>query len=356
MRVVNVSSLKGDEILGKQLFDDTGKILINSNVKLSRFFIDKLTSMGVKSVYIDDEISKEIVIDDTVSEKTRQMSKYNLKEAIERYGKNSRTDNSDIVKSVNSIIDEMFLNRDGLIDITDIRVGGNTVFSHSVNVCILSSFIGIHLGYNTLKLKDISIGAILHDIGKIIILNDKKALSNFTSKEDADIYIQSMHPRIGYDFLGKENFCNTHSKIAVLMHHENIDGTGYPLKLKGDEISDIARLVSVCDVFDNLISGNGKEPPKLVYEALNDINRMIGHRFDEEIVKIFTMNIASYPSGTGVILNSNEKCLVVRQNKSMPMRPIVKVLVDKSGKPVVEPYEIDLLKEPAVFIKGDCQF
>lgn len=356
MRVVNVSNLKGDEILGKQLFDDTGKILINSNVKLTRFLIDKLTGLGVKSVYINDEISREVGIDDTVTEKTRQMSKYNLKEAMERYAKNSRTDNSDIVKSVNSIIDEMFLNRDSLINIMDMRVGGNTVFSHSVNVCILSSFIGIHLGYNMLKLKDISIGAILHDIGKIIILNDKKSLSKFTSKEDANIYIQSNHPRVGYDFLGKENFCNTHSKIAVLMHHENFDGTGYPLKLKGDEISDMARLVSVCDAFDNLISGNGKEPPKPAYKALNDINRMSGHCFDENIVKTFTMNIAAYPSGTGVILNSNEKCLVVRQNKSMPMQPIVKVLVDKSGKPVAEPYEIDLLKESSVFIIGDCQF
>ncbi len=356
MRVVNVSNLKGDEILGKQLFDDTGKILINSDIKLTRFFIDKLTDLGVKSVYIDDEFSKEVVIDDTVSEKTRQMSKYNLKEAMERYTKNSRIDNSDIVKSVNSIIDEIFLNRDSLIDIMDMRVGGNTVFSHSVNVCILSSFIGIHLGYNMLKLKDISIGAILHDIGKLVILNDKKSLSKFASKEDADIYIQSIHPRVGYDFLGKENFCNTHSKIAVLMHHENFDGTGYPLKLKGDEISDIARLVSICDAFDNLISGNGKGPPKPVHEALNDINSMSGYYFDDKLLKAFTMNIAAYPSGTGVILNSNEKCLVVRQNKSMPMRPIVKVLTDKSGKPVAEPYEIDLLKESAVFIKGHFQF
>lgn len=355
MRVVNVSNLKGDEKLGKQVFDSTGRILINAGSKLSQFSIDKLISLGIQSVYIDDEISKEVVIDDAVSENIRQMAKYALKDTMEKHGKTGTSDNSDIVKAVNSIIDEVFSNKNTLVNASEIRTCCNSVFSHSVNVCVLSSLVGIHLGYNMLKLKDISLGAILHDVGKIIIQNDRKTISEFNSKKDSDIYIESMHPKIGYDFLGKENFCSTHSKMAVLMHHEKLDGTGYPLKLKGDGINEIAKLVSVCDTFVNLISGKGNEPSRPVNEAVKHISQMGGYSFDTNIVNAVIMSVAAYPSGTGVALNTKERCLVVRQNLSMPNKPVVKVLFDKTGEPVEEYYEIDLHKESNIFIEGNCE-
>ncbi|HEY9061695.1 MAG TPA: HD domain-containing phosphohydrolase [Pseudobacteroides sp.] len=355
MRVVNISNLKGDEKIGKQVFDNTGRILLNAGTKLSQFSIDKLISLGIQSVYIDDEISKEVVIDEAVSENIRQMGKYALKETMEKYSKIGTSDNSDIVKAVNSIIDEVFSNKNTLVNATEIRTCCNSVFSHSVNVCVLSSLVGIHMGYNMLKLKDIALGAILHDIGKIIIQNDKKTLLEFNSKKDSDIYIESMHPKIGHDFLGRENFCSTHSKMAVLMHHEKVDGTGYPLKLKGNDINEIAKLVSVCNTFVNLISGKGNEPSKSVNEAVKQISQMSGYSFDDTIVKTLTMNVATYPSGTGVVLNTNESGLVLRQNLSMPLRPVVKVLLDKAGEPIAEPYEMDLLKESNILIKGNCE-
>ena len=77
--------------------------------------------------------------------------------------------------------------------------------------------------------------------------------------------------------------------------------------------------------------------------------------FDAEMVRKFTMNIAAFPTGSGVILSSNEKGLVVKQNNSMPMRPMVKVIYDKAGNVLLEPYEIDLLKELTLFITETCE-
>jgi len=354
MRIVSVSKLQGNEILGKQIFDDSGRVLLNAGTKLNPLYIDKLKHMEIESIYVDDAISKEVTIEETISDKTRQMSKAALKSTADSFCHEGRADNDSILKSVNLILNEITSKKNALLNVSEMRSNDNTIFSHSVNVCVLSSIIGLHLGYNMLRIKDVSVGAILHDIGKIKILNDKKAISEFKSKNELDRHIKLMHPKIGYDILGNENFCSTFSKVAVLMHHEKVDGTGYPLKLKGSDINEIAQLVSICDTFDNLINGSDNQPAKPVYEALECISAMSGSSFDSNIVKTFIMNIASYPSGSGVILNTNEKCLVVRQNNSMPMRPVLKVIYDKTGNLITEPYEIDMLKELTLFITDIC--
>ena len=355
MRVVNVSSLKGDEILGKQIFDESGRVLLSAQVKLKPYYIERIKELGIMSVYIDDEISKNVIIEESISEKTRQMSKHAVKEMTERYCREGKTDNSSVRNSVNSIIEDILSNKDVLINVSEISASDNNIYSHSVNVCVLSTIIGTHMGFSMLKLKDIATGGMLHDIGKIKILNDKKILAEYKTKEELDKYIKLMHSKVGYDFLGEQNVWSAYVKVAALMHHERNDGSGYPLKLKGDEINQVAKIVSICDVFDNLISGRTGSEPKTVSEAIEYLVGMSNVYFDTEMVRKFTMNIAAFPTGSAVILSSNEKGLVVKQNNSMPLRPVVKVIYDRIGNLLLEPYEIDLLKELTLFITKTCE-
>ncbi|MDQ2084907.1 HD domain-containing protein [Herbivorax sp. ANBcel31] len=355
MRIVDVSRLKGNEILGKQIFDDEGRVLLNEGIKLTPFYIEKLKELEIQSIYVDDDISKEVVIEENISEKTRQMSKHAVKDMIGKYCREGKADNSGVLKSVNSVIDDVLANKDVLANVSEIRSKDNSIYSHSVNVCVLSTIIATHMGYNMLRLRDVAMAGILHDIGKVEIQNDKKITSKYKSSKKLDEYIKIMHPRAGYDFLGEQDFCNAHTKVAVLMHHEKVDGTGYPLKLKGSEISEIAKLISICDTFDNMISERGTEGERFVYKIIEYITSMSNTFFDSEIVKKFSANIAAFPNGSGVLLNTNEKCLVIKQNKGMPMRPVVKVIYDKKGKRLIEPYEIDLLEELTIFIDGSCQ-
>lgn len=350
MRSINVDKLTGNEKLGKPVFDDYGRVLLDRGVILTSFYIEKLKGRGIISVVIDDEISKEIVLEENVSEKTKQLTKHAIKEMMDDYSRNGVANNAAVIKSVNSIIDEVLCNKDVMINISEIRSVDDNVYSHSINVCVLSTLIGIHMGYNMMKLKDIAIGALLHDIGKTKIQTDKRVLEEKKTKEELDKYIEDIHSRAGFDFLGEQNICNAFSKVIVLMHHERIDGTGFPLKLKGNEISEYARLVSVCNTFDNLISGKDEKGAMPVYEALECLGVMSGTCLDEEMVKKFTVNIAAYPCGSGVRLNTNERCIVVRQNTSMPTRPVLKVIHGRNGELVKEPYEIDLKVELTLFI------
>jgi len=355
MRVVNVSNLKGDEILGKQIFDESGRVLLRVGVKLRPYYIERIKGLGIYSVYIDDDMSKNVIIEENISEKTRQMSKHAVKEMTEKYCREGKADNSSVMNSVNSVIEDIISNKNVLINVAEISASDNNIYSHCVNVCVLSTIIGTHMGYSMSKLKDIAMGAMLHDIGKIKIMNDKEISAQFKTKEELDKYIELMHPKVGYDLLGEQHVWNSYVKVAVLMHHERSDGSGYPLKLKGDEINQIAKIVSICDVFDNLISGRSTGERKTVYEVIEYLVGMSNVYFDAEMVRKFTMNIAAFPTGSGVILSSNEKGLVVRQNNSMPMRPVVKVIYDKLGNALLEPYEIDLLKELTLFITETCE-
>ena len=109
MRVISVSSLKGDEILGKQIFDESGRVLLSVGVKLKPYYIERIKELGIYSVYIDDDMSKNVVIEESISEKTRQMSKHAVKEMVGRYCREGKTDNSSVMNSVNSVIEDVLI-------------------------------------------------------------------------------------------------------------------------------------------------------------------------------------------------------------------------------------------------------
>jgi len=355
VRIINLDNLSGNEILGKPIYNEVGRTLLAQGTTLTPGYIEKLKNLGISSVYIEDGISSEVVLEETITEETRQVSKRAINDMMEKYSRDGKLKNEGILKSVNSIMDDILMNKDVMINISDIRAKDDEIYSHSVNVCVLSTLIGIHLGYNMLRLKEIGIGAILHDIGKVKILGDKKIVEERKKIGDLPEYIEKMHPKVGYDFLSQHNVCGAVSKVAVLMHHEKIDGSGYPLGLKNEEIHEVAMLVSICNAFDNMISGHNGLEAKPVYQALEYLIGMSGHYYDANIVNKFTVNIAAFPSGSGVRLNTNERCLVIRQNHSLPLRPVLKVIYGKNNEKVAEPYELDLIKELTLFITQACE-
>lgn len=165
MRLVNVNNLKGSEILGKRIFDDAGRVLLSEGAKLTPFYVDRLKILGVTSVYVNDEFSKGIEIEEPISEKTRMMCKNAVKYMLDKYCKTKTLDNSETIKSVNSIIDDILSNKDVLVNISEIRLSGENLYSHSVNVAVLSVIVGLHMDNSNSRLKDIAVGALLHDLG-----------------------------------------------------------------------------------------------------------------------------------------------------------------------------------------------
>ncbi|WMJ80225.1 HD-GYP domain-containing protein [Clostridium sp. MB40-C1] len=350
MRKISVSQIQGGEILGKPLYDDHGRILLAKGIILKPGYKMRLTQMCILSVYIDDELSKGVEMKDFLSEETREETKGIIRKEFKNFLTNSNTSSTKIINTVSKVIDEILSRDEVIINICDIKSKDQYIYEHCVNVCGLSIIMGIHLGYSKSHLEELAVGALLHDLGKLITPEDilNKYMTGEISKDEMDII--KKHPLDGYEILNEKSGISYISKAIILMHHEHYNGTGYPLGLKDDKLHETVKLVSICNTFDNLISDFPGKKKMEVYEALEYITAMSNILFDKKLVDIFVKNVAAYPSGTLIILNTDEKGIVLKQNKQLPSRPIINILVDKDGVKLKEPRQLDLSQETTLFI------
>lgn len=340
MRRIRVDKVVEGMILAKTIYSTDGNILLNAGIVLKRSYISRFKEIGIFEIYVDDEISRDIVLNDVVSDETRFEARINIKNAMEsiRYG--NSLDVKPIRNSVGKMIDELMEVKDTMINLQDIKSIDQYTFCHSVNVCVLSLITGISMGYDEEKLKELGIGAMLHDVGKtripIEILNKPGGLT------DEEFEIIKKHTNIGYEILKKSNMLSTYASYIALTHHERYDGKGYPLGLKGNEVHEFARIVSVADVYDAITSDRVYKRRIKINEAVEYLIGMGDHQFDYNIVRNFIEHVTIYPPGTCVLLNTGDKAIVVDINRKYPNRPIVRILADREGQIPKEPVEIDL--------------
>lgn len=284
-----------------------------------------------------------------VTEKTRLEALKVTKEVMSNIKLNpSSLDIKKVNEVVNKIINELLANRDMVVNVVDIRAINDFTFGHSVNVAILSIITGISMGYDYIKLRKLAAGALLHDIGKSkiseTILNKVEPLN----KEEEQLFQQ--HTIDGFEILRNiEGFSVTAAHVA-LQHHERYDGTGYPRQLRGEEINKLARIVTVADLYDKMTMGIVGGPRCMPFQALEIIIANRGKFFDPEVVEHFMNVIALFPVGTTVLLNNGEKAVVIQTSKKYPTRPKVRVFIDRDGKLIAPPYEINLGNSSNYFI------
>lgn len=155
---------------------------------------------------------------------------------------------------------------------------------HNERVAIRAIKVGEKLGLSMSELDELKIAAGLHDIGKIGISDD--ILSKSTSLTDDEYEIIKTHTEKGYRIIKASSELKSVAK-SVLYHHERWDGKGYPMGLKGEEIPLLARIISVCDTFDVMISGRVYKSAMSKKSALEELKRCAGTQFDPKVVDIF---------------------------------------------------------------------
>lgn len=395
MKKVKVKSLKGNEILALPIVTDGGTVLIHADVELKPELINRAIRLGIKSLYIKDYpeevINKEnynhIVIsseddyddvynegqDDADSEcadvKNEKKTDYNNKYTenhiykVEETAINSRTviknvlekhiyrHNSDlkvIGEQAEKIIESVIEEPEVITNITEMRNISTDMYTHCINVCALSTIMALRLKMSEKQVRNISIGAILHDIGlryiKVPYMNTNETYMNV---KDALEY--KKHTIFGYSSLQDEGWIPDIAKEIILLHHERIDGKGYPFQHKGDKIKTEVKLVSLCDDFESLISGVGS--PKLkIYEAIEYIKANQGIKYDATITDKLLESVAVYPVGINVITSEGEMGVVVRQNHKFTDRPVIKMLKHADGSQYKDDVEKDLMEYLTLFI------
>lgn len=345
MRYVPSSCLREGMILGKTLYGQQQEVLLHKGMELGDVYISRIAEMGFPGVYIDDELSSDIEIEGVISDELRLKSMKAVKEvfSIVESGKVISDQKVSMSKEIlDSIIDEIIQNRNAMVNMIDLKSFDDYTYSHSVSVTILSVIIGIRLDMNREDIRKLGIGALLHDIGKVFVA---KEIVNKPEKLTSDEFEEmKSHAKKGYDYI-KEHFnLSISAYVGALQHHEKFDGTGYPNKHKGTEISLFGRIIALADVYDALTSNRPYRPGLLPSEAIEYIMANGGSHFDPTIVKVFLERIAPYPVGMLVKLSNGQMAIVAENYENWGNRPKVKVIED-NGKSI-EPFFLDLKNDP----------
>ncbi|BAS28565.1 HD-GYP domain-containing protein [Limnochorda pilosa] len=326
MRVFRIHRVRPGAVLARNVY--LGETtLVAAGLALTPRLLEQLRGYGIQTLYVSEDGEIDHQVDrqpDLITEKTRADAARALRIYMEDTRRRLVTSARPISEVVNLILEEVLSNRTVLLELGEIRAMNDYVFGHSVAVCATSTLLGIHLGLDQIELKGLAVGAILHDVGKVRV---EEAVWNKPGRLTPEEFRQvQQHAKHGFDIIRAHHDLDLRSAHVAYQHHERWDGQGYPRGLAGDEIHRFARIVSVADVFDALITDRPYRPAWARHRAIGFIQAEAGHMFDPDVVRTFLGRVAPYPVGTVVRLNTGELGKVVRLNARLPARPVVRLL------------------------------
>jgi len=223
----------------------------------------------------------------------------------------------------------------------------NYMYTHMVNTAIMSAEIGLGLGYNKSQLNEVGLAGFLHDIGMAKVGNLQMQERRLTEAEYSRI---KEHPFYGADILSGIKGVSEPVIYVARQEHERVNGTGYPRGLKDGEISEYARIVMIADVYEALTHNRPYRKKISAHDAIKEL--ISSHPlFDSAILKVLINKLGIYPLSSWVQLNSNDIGKVIINNNEFPLRPVVHILFDSTGRRLREPQIVNLSKQFNLFIK-----
>jgi HD-GYP domain-containing protein (c-di-GMP phosphodiesterase class II) len=171
---------------------------------------------------------------------------------------------------------------------------------------------------------------------------------DYLTRKEQEEY--KLHPMYSLEILQQDPSLSVDIINACCQHHERWNGSGYPLGLKGDAISEYAQIISVADVYDRLIVGLPHRLPIPVYYAVAILNKAAGEYFNPAIVEKFTQNVAVYPMGKMVRLNNHQSGVILGADVKNKMTPVVRITSGPNSNQINRLVELDLVKNPELFI------
>lgn len=330
MRFIPSFCLREGLILGKDLYNNYGGLLLKKGSEIKESYIKKIQELGFQGLYIDDDISKDLEIKNLISDELKLKSITKLQNMFINVEQGKPTDDNikDIGLIAKDMVDELIANRHLMVSMIDIKSFDDYTFYHSVNVAVLSIIMGISLNLNRKDLYKLGMGALLHDVGKVFISKDLLNKNDKLTNEEFEIV--KAHSVNGYKYIRSNFDVTVTSYIAILDHHERYDGTGYPNNKVGKNISLFGRIIAIADVYDALTSDRPYRKSLLPSNVIEYIMGGSDTHFDFDLVNIFIKKVAAYPIGTCVKLNNGLIGIVVENFSDASTRPKIRLLNDNN--------------------------
>lgn len=234
--------------------------------------------------------------------------------------------------------------------VLSLDIQGYDLARAGINCAILSVVVGQTMKMPAHRLGHLATGAMLHDVGMLRIPPEiAKKKGSLTPEEAQKI---RAHPLLSYKIITKELQYPDDIGLIGLQHHERWDGAGYPRRSTSQDIDVLARIVSVADAFEAMVSQKPYRSSMIGYAAIKSLLSDNSRRFDAEVLKAFVKSMGIYPIGSIVVLNNAAIARVVDIHPDAPLRPRIKLIVDEFGKHFIDDSgeTLDLLAEKALFI------
>lgn len=345
--------------IDQSIVDSTKRVLIVRGTILDDFMIKGLRKIGISGVYIregEEEIDESLTSseDDPIAPATLEKieklkvadrSKVKLSESVRaRVAEGisylySNTDSKRLADATKNIASDLMKaiedNEAIAVDISVLKVSDEYTFKHSVDVATMAMVIAKKMRMSQEEIYDIGIAGLLHDIGKSKIPNE--ILNKPGRLTDEEFAIMKQHSVYGYRILQEKDDMKENIKMAVLQHHEKINGNGYPLGVKEAQICQFAKIISVVDIYDALVTDRPYKQGFTPRDAVEMIMAMTAE-LDITSLRGFLGSVILYPVGGTVELSNGERARVVQNYEEAILRP--KVVGLKSGKTYDLAYDI----------------
>ncbi len=252
------------------------------------------------------------------------------------------------IEKVNEVIDEMVEsvgnNPDALLWLTKLKSRDTYAYDHGIDVAVYMLAFGRHLGYPKDKLRVLGLSGLMQDIGKLRV--NEQILAKSGKLSDEEFEEVKVHVHHSVDILRQTNDIPREVLMVVAQHHERLDGSGYPRRLKGDQIYSFAAMAGIVDSFEALVSQRPYAEAISTHQALQQLNRWKGTSFHEALTEQFIQCIGIFPVGSLVELNTGDVAVVIGQNKVRRLKPKVMLLLDPDKQAYQYPSTLDLINDP----------
>lgn len=286
---------------------------------------------GTEATSVADESNRARWLHEEANRTVRELMedvRHGLEVAVER-----------VEPMIEGVVDSIFRNRHALLPRTRLKSLPTYAYEHSVGVCALMVAFGRSNKLPRDTIKEIGIGALLHDIGKARLPDD---LLNKPGKlTEAEFEVARTHVTEGVDLLSRVEVSGTALQV-VAEHHERFDGSGYPRGLKNGEISRYGQMAAIVDVYDAITSERVYHKAIPATQALKKLLEWSRHHFDPALVQAFIRTVGIYPVGSLVRLDSGRLGVVIDQNERNLLEPVVQVFYRADRYHHIPPEVVDL--------------
>jgi len=343
-KLLSIRDLKVGMIAADDIYEGSNMLLAKDHVITEPVITKLMQSYVVDSVevYIESDLPEKKLNDTlsfnlkTIDELDKILTGFSvgLEKTIENLSQVKQTD-IEALRDFTKNIRNRFTATDAILkNIAFNRSKKDNIYRHSINVAAISLILGKWLGITGKELNFLIYSAVLHDIGKTQL--DKNIVEK-DSKLTIDEYkIFKTHPILGYEFIKKFHYLDPSVGQGMLMHHERMDGSGYPLGLNGGKIHKFSKIIAIADLFDEISSEKYSKDIKGPFQVLSIIRQESYKKLDYRYCNMFLSHMINFYIGEEVILSDKRLGKVVKVDMDNLLNPIVlledNVLLDLSNE------------------------